>query len=133
MPGPKILEMMRSRRAEWLEALKELVEFESPSRDKPALDRVASWLAEGCRAIGGEAERFANPDGGDHLLARFFGEGSVGKPILVLGHYDTVWPSGTLSRMPFRVEGEKAFGPGVFDMKASLILADFAIETLRML
>ena len=104
-----------------------------PAATSRRLDRAASWLSEGCRTIGGEVERFANPDGGDHLLARFFGEGSVGKPILVLGHFDTVWPSGTLSRMPFRVEGEKAFGPGVFDMKASLILADFAIDTLRML
>jgi glutamate carboxypeptidase len=131
MPGLVILDMMRSRRAEWLDALKLLVEFESPSRDKPRLDRLASWLSERCRSIGGEVERFANPDGGDHILARFFGEGSVEKPILILGHYDTVWPSGTLARMPFRSEGNKAFGPGVFDMKASLILAEFAIDGLR--
>jgi glutamate carboxypeptidase len=133
MPGPQILELMRSRRAEWLAALQQLVEFESPSRDKPSLDRLASWLSDGCRAIGGQVERISNPDGGDHLLARFFGEGSAGEPILVLGHYDTVWHSGTLARMPFRVEDGRAFGPGVFDMKASLILANFAIDTLRKL
>ena len=130
MPGPSILGHLRSRQAEWLGALRHLVEFESPSRDKPSLDRLATRLAEGCRALGGRVERIANPEGGDHLLARFFVEDPGREPTLVLGHYDTVWPLGTLARMPFRTEGNKAFGPGVFDMKASLILADFAIDAI---
>ncbi|WP_435006752.1 M20 family metallopeptidase [Tundrisphaera lichenicola] len=133
MPGSLIHEMLRSREVEWLGALRQLVEFESPSRDKPALDRLADRLVEGAESFGGEVERFANPSGGDHLLARFFGRETSEKPILILGHFDTVWPMGTLATMPFRVESGKAFGPGVFDMKASLILVDFAIDSLRKL
>ncbi len=131
MPGFEILEMMRSRQAEWLDALAGLVEHESPSRDKPSLDALARKLADRFEAIGGEVEVIANPAGGDHLKARFFGEIPNRKPALVLGHHDTVWPIGTLATMPFRVENGKAFGPGVFDMKASLIEAEFAIDGLR--
>ncbi len=131
MPGFEVVDMMRFRRDEWLAALAALVEHESPSRDKPALDGLASKLAARFEAIGGEVEMFANPDGGDHVLARFFDDGrSDRKPVLVLGHYDTVWPVGTLATMPFRVEEGKAFGPGVFDMKASLVEAEFAIDGL---
>jgi glutamate carboxypeptidase len=128
MAGPEVLELMRARRADWLEALASLVGHESPSRDKPGLDSLASKLAARFEAIGGSVEVIANPDGGDHVRARFFGDDR--KPALVLGHYDTVWPLGTLASMPFRVEGGKAFGPGVFDMKASLIEAEFAIDGL---
>jgi glutamate carboxypeptidase len=133
MPGLEILEMMRSRRSEWLQALASLVEHESPSRDKPSLDSLARILAARFEAIGGEVEVIANPDGGDHVHARFFGSVSDQKPALVLGHFDTVWPLGTLASLPFRVEGTKAYGPGVFDMKASLIEAEFAIDSLAKL
>jgi len=130
MHGPTLLDDLRPRLGEMTKALRQLVETESPSLDKPALDRLATWLAERSEAIGGAVERVANPDGGDHLIARFFGGGSAEKPILVLGHYDTVWPSGTLARIPFRSEEGRAFGPGIFDMKASLILAEFALGSL---
>ncbi len=130
MHGPTLLDDLRPRLGEMTKALRQLVETESPSLDKPALDRLATWLAERSQAIGGAVERVANPDGGDHLIARFFGGGSAEKPILVLGHYDTVWPSGTLARIPFRSEEGRAFGPGIFDMKASLILAEFALGSL---
>jgi glutamate carboxypeptidase len=131
MPGLEILDMMRSRRDEWLAALAALVEHESPSRDKPSLDALARKLVARFEAIGGAVERIPNEQGGDHVRARFSFDGnSDRKPALVLGHYDTVWPVGTLATMPFRVEGNKAFGPGVFDMKASLIEAEFAIDSL---
>ena len=131
MPGIEILDMTRSRQAEWLEALAGLVEHESPSRDKPALDGLATKLAARLQAIGGRVERLDNPLGGDHLVARFFAHADPStRPALVIGHYDTVWPIGTLATMPFRVEGGRAFGPGVFDMKASLIEALFAIDGL---
>ena len=131
MPGLEILDMMRSRREEWLGALAILVEHESPSRDKASLDPLARKLAARFEAIGGTVEVVANPEGGDHVRARFFDDGIGSKPALVIGHYDTVWPLGTLAGMPFRVEGDKAFGPGVFDMKASLIEVEFAIDGLR--
>ena len=131
MPGLDLLDLIRSRRDEWLDVLKGLVEHESPSRDKPSLDALATKLAARFEAIGGEVELVANPDGGDHIRARFFGGCSDRKPALVLGHYDTVWPLGTLATMPFKVEGGKAFGPGVFDMKASLVEAEFCMGGLR--
>jgi glutamate carboxypeptidase len=131
MPGLEVLDMMRSRKTEWLAALAALVEHESPSRDKPALDSLAKKLAARFEAIGAKVELIPNSTGGDHVLARFFNDGdSDREPALVLGHYDTVWPLGTLASMPFRVDGDKAFGPGVFDMKASLIEAEFAIDGL---
>ena len=133
MPGLEILDMMRTRREEWLGALAGLVEHESPSRDKASLDPLASKLAARFEAIGGAVEVVANPSGGDHVRARFFGDDAGSKPALVIGHYDTVWPMGTLASMPFRVEGSKAFGPGVFDMKASLVEAEFAVDGLRKL
>ena len=117
----------------WLEALAALVEHESPSRDKPALDGLASKLAERFEAIGGEVERIANAAGGRPrpLPASFRKPSPDRKPALVLGHYDTVWPIGTLcERCRSGSKGERAFGPGVFDMKASLVEAEFAIDGL---
>src|SRR5437899_445151 len=76
MPGLSVLELMRDLQAEWLGALASLVEHESPSRAKPALDGLARKLAKRFESIGGEVELIANPDGGDHVRARFFGDGS---------------------------------------------------------
>src|SRR5262245_14060271 len=109
---------------EMISALRELVEHESPSRDKAALDALADRIAGRLRAVGGTVERVANGDGGDHLLARF--GGGSGRPAMVLGHFDTVWDNGTLAGQPFRVEGDRAFGPGSFDMKAGIVIAEFA-------
>jgi glutamate carboxypeptidase len=212
----RLRERLANRRQAMVERLREWVEHESPSRDKPALDalaariaerfaacgggvaradRVPGWLGrssrvasgpfppvgggsggggqsagEGVSAVtserpplpaaarppspargeglsgpiprerggfscthptgsGGSVERVANPDGGDHVLMRFF-DGQPGKPALVLGHFDTVWPVGTLASMPFRIEDGRAYGPGSFDMKASLVLVEFAVQAM---
>ena len=130
MPDHPLLETLRPRLGAMTEALRALVEHESPSRDKPALDALARVLADRLRAIGGEVEIVANPGGGDHLLARFFGGAEDPTPALVIGHFDTVWPLGTLAGMPFRVEGDRAAGPGSYDMKASLVLAEFALGAM---
>ncbi len=131
MPSLDFVDFMRFHRPGWLEALRSLVEHESPSRDKPALDALAQILAERLAAIGGQVAMVANPDGGDHLIARFFEGSAKTKPTLILGHFDTVWPVGTLPGMPCRVEGDRMFGPGVYDMKASLILVEFALRALQ--
>jgi glutamate carboxypeptidase len=133
MPSSKFIEWIGSSRDRWLEMLQALVIHESPSRDKPSLDALAKKLAERFEGIGGTVDLITNPDGGDHVLARFHCQITGQKPALLLGHYDTVWPLGTLSEMPWRIEGNKAFGPGVFDMKASLVEAYFAIESIRKL
>jgi glutamate carboxypeptidase len=104
-----------------LTLLKVLVCAESPSRDKDALDRLGRHIAELLRSAGGSVDVVPNERGGDHLLARFAGVDTC-RPALVLGHFDTVWPLETLDRMPFRVEGGRAYGPGIFDMKAGLAI-----------
>ena len=98
MPGPRLLEHLRPRLGEMTDVLRGLVEHESPSRDKSALDALARKLADRFGAIGGAVELFENPDGGEHLVARFFEEGTSSSPALLLGHFDTVWPRGHAGR-----------------------------------
>ncbi len=129
--GFKLLDYSRFHGDQMIDVLRDLVEHESPSRDKPALDALARVIAARFEAIGGAVEVIANPRGGDHVRARFFEGGATGPPALLLGHFDTVWPAGTLAGMPFRVEGGRAFGPGAFDMKASLVIAEFALAAIR--
>jgi glutamate carboxypeptidase len=108
-------------RGPMLALLEELVRFESPSRDKAALDRLGSHITGIFHRVGGSVEIVSNDLGGDHVLARFPGPESR-RPALVLGHFDTVWPHGTLARMPFRIEDGRAYGPGIYDMKAGLTI-----------
>ncbi len=83
--------------------LEALVRSESPSRDKSALDQLGARLASSLGTVGGLVEVIRNNHGGNHILARFAGADPE-RPALILGHFDTVWPLGTLERMPFRVE-----------------------------
>jgi glutamate carboxypeptidase len=116
---------------EIVELLGELVRRESPSRDKAALDALGTLLAERLIDLGASVENVPNAVGGDHVLGRFPRNSDL-RPALVLGHFDTVWPRGTLERLPFRVDEEgRAFGPGVFDMKASLAIFLAVIKQLR--
>ncbi len=114
-----------------LEELRRWVEHETPTTDARALNGLLD-IAEGeLRAVGAGIERLPGRDGfGDTLIARTPGEG---RPVVVAGHLDTVWDHGTLaSSMPFRVEGDRAYGPGIFDMKAGSFLAFYAVrEILR--
>ncbi|MHB1558734.1 MAG: M20 family metallopeptidase [Isosphaeraceae bacterium] len=109
---------------EILARLEELVSCESPSRDKPALDHLGARLGGMLRSAGGLVEVIRNDRGGDHLIARFpFQAPRATPPALVLGHFDTVWPHGTLARLPFRLDDDgRAYGPGIYDMKAGLAI-----------
>jgi len=99
--------------SEWLlETIDTLVGLESPTTDKAAVDRCGSVLAERLAAIGGRVTRLTRPDRGDHLLAEF---GCGASQILLLGHFDTVWPVGQLDRMPLMRSGGRLHGPGVFE------------------
>lgn len=106
-----------------------LVEAESPSGDELGSKAVVSLLAAAAEAIGGvtKIERVSSENYGEHLRLRAFGD-SKAKPILILGHTDTVHPRGSLQQRPWRVEGKRAYGPGVFDMKANCALA---LEVIR--
>ncbi len=116
-----------------LESLRDLVEHESPSANADSLRSLALKIVDRFQAIGGQVERVsADGEGVDHVLARFdLGASPAKKPALVIGHFDTVWPLGTLAKMPFRVEGDRAYGPGTFDMKSGLVMLEFAIRAIR--
>jgi len=109
--------------------LKLLVETESPSHDKTAVDRVGAIVAEQTRKLGGQVEIIENDKTGNHVLARFHPVSSnFYPPILFLCHMDTVFPLGTIQKTPYREEGDKIFGPGTLDMKAGIVIALAAIE-----
>jgi glutamate carboxypeptidase len=121
-------EFCRQRQAEMLSLLQRMVEIESPSDNKAALDRMGEFLAGEFEQLGGKVTFYPQKEAGNHLKAEF--AGSAGKPVLLLGHFDTVWPMGTLAGMPFRIEAGRAYGPGVYDMKAGITMMIFAIRAL---
>lgn len=126
----ELLEYLLRHQEDMLADLRRFVERESPTTDKEAADGFAGFLAgEAERLTGGRAARVEQETWGDHLLLHVGGES--GPPLLLVGHYDTVWPSGTLGTMPFRVDGGRARGPGVFDMKGGLVQGLWAIRALR--
>jgi len=121
---------------EFKSLLQLLVETESPSHDKAAVDRVGVIVAEEARKLGAQVEVIPNTETGDHVLARFpspHGRGVRGEGILILCHMDTVFPLGTFQKTPYREEGEKIFGPGTLDMKAGIVIALGAIEEAQKL
>ena len=115
-----------------LAILKQAVELESPSDNKPAVDRCGQYLAAEFARLGGRVTLHPQTEAGDHLQAEFPGR-SGAKPLLLLGHFDTVWPLGTLAGMPFRVDSGngRVYGPGVLDMKAGIVMMMFALQALR--
>ena len=109
--------------------LKRLVETESPSHVKAAVDRVGAIVAEEARILGARVEILPNPETGDHILAHFVPGGTPSdKPILLLCHMDTVFPLGTIDKFPYREADGKIVGPGTLDMKAGIVIALAAIE-----
>ncbi len=111
------------RRDEIVSTIRELVEIESPSDNKAAVDEVAEAIAHKFSQLGGEVHVHAAKDFGNHLQINFDSPGkSAAKPVLLLGHYDTVYPMGTLATMPCRVVDNKLTGPGVLDMKSGIAL-----------
>lgn len=123
------LGVLRSRTATMVDHLRALVEAESFSEDTPGVERCAAVLeAHGRELLGATPERVAS-DGRTHLLWRFGAETRV----LLIGHYDTVWPASSIERLPFRVDDERATGPGCFDMKAGIVQGFHALSTLASL
>jgi glutamate carboxypeptidase len=109
-----------------------LVETESPSHDKAAVDRLGVIVAEEARRLDAQVEVIPNAETGNHVLARFspiLPSSPIPHPsILLLCHLDTVFPLGTIQKTPFHEEGDKIFGPGTLDMKAGIVIALAAIE-----
>jgi glutamate carboxypeptidase len=112
------------------ETIRYLVEIESPSDIKAAVDRLGAFLASRFEQLGGRAKFHRTADFGDHLQVDFSAT-SKRKPVLLLGHLDTVYPIGTLSRMPCRIADGRLWGPGTLDMKSGIGLMLHAVEGLR--
>jgi len=129
LPSPLLTALTR-RRPEMVSVLRQLVEQESPSFNKPAVDSLAQSLARTLAGIGARVQLHPARDFGAHLQADFAGENRA-EPVLLLGHMDTVWDVGTLKTMPVREKNGRLFGPGVYDMKAGIAQMIFALDTLR--
>jgi glutamate carboxypeptidase len=123
------LDFCRQHQAEMLALLRQMVEIESPSDDKAALDRMGEFLAREFQRLGAKTTFYPQKEAGNHLKAEV--AGGPGKPVLLLGHFDTVWSMGTLAGMPFRVDSGRAYGPGVYDMKAGITMMIFALRALQ--
>jgi glutamate carboxypeptidase len=124
------LQYFEVRQEEMVEAARDLVEIESPSDNKPAGDRLGAFLAEKFRLMGGETRLHRTETYADHLQINFPGRGNAA-PVLLLGHFDTVYPLGTLATMLCGVAGDRLHGPGVLDMKAGIVLMMEAIAALK--
>jgi glutamate carboxypeptidase len=118
------------RRPQILEMIGQLVRAESPTEDWAAVNRCVSMVEGWIKASGGKSQRRKQKSAGDLLVGEFGPAGRGTKPLLLLGHLDTVWPRGTLKKMPFRVAQGRAWGPGVLDMKAGVVMALSALRIL---
>ncbi len=126
------LAYFNERRDAIVSTIRELVEIESPSDNKAAVDRMAEAVAQKFSQLGGSSDIRVHPakDRGNHLQVDFPGKSSA-KPVLLLGHYDTVYPLGTLAAMPCRAADNKLTGPGVLDMKSGIALMLHALAALQ--
>ena len=128
----QLLQSLKPRLPEMLATLRRLVLVESPSLEKTAADRCCRLLENEWRKRSARVERLAQKFRGDHLRITWWPHKSrPAGQLLVLGHYDTVYSTGTLAKMPFRISAGKAYGPGAFDMKAGLVQALFAYAALK--
>jgi glutamate carboxypeptidase len=120
-----------NRQSQMLKMLGELVRLESPTEDPAAVNRCVALLEGWIKASGGKSRRSTQKAAGDLLVGRFGPVRSATKPLMLLGHLDTVWPLGTLRKMPFRLSEGRAWGPGVLDMKAGVVMALSALSILQ--
>jgi glutamate carboxypeptidase len=125
-----ILEHLGRQHQAMVTLLAELVSIDSGSYNKRGVDAVGDRLRAWLEAAGIACETFANPTFGNCMAARLPVAGGD-RPIVLMGHCDTVFPDGTVAQRPFRIDGNQAFGPGVADMKAGLVMNSFVLNALR--
>src|SRR2546423_15695902 len=114
-----------------VKTIRQFVEIESPSDVKQSVDRLGTVLASRFAELGGRIRVHPAEKFGNHLQVDFKGRGPRDqKPVLLLGHMDTVYPIGTISKMQCRVIKDRLHGPGVLDMKSGVALALYAIEAM---
>jgi glutamate carboxypeptidase len=112
-----------------LQLLEQMVNMESPSSDKVLVDRFARFVGSQFETIGGAVDYIPVERFGDHLRVKF--PGRTSKKILLLGHTDTVFSVGEVAKRPFQITNGTATGPGVFDMKAGILIMWSALRALR--
>jgi glutamate carboxypeptidase len=128
------LRYFEARQEQIVQTIREFVEIESPSDHKPAADRMGAFLAGSFEAVGGRAQVHHSDDFADSVQIDFPGPDPAlkkAKPVLLLGHFDTVYPLGTLATMPCHVAGDRMHGPGVLDMKSGIALMLYAVAALQ--
>ena len=129
---PKAILRSVETQNDWIRStLREFVSQESPSEDRIAVNSAMALAERHALELGGRAKRHKQKDFGDVMELRFGPARSSRKPLLLMGHLDTVWPMGTLGTMPWREEKGRFWGPGVLDMKAGVVMAFAALSTLR--
>jgi len=133
MDATAILKAVEKKKGWLQDTLRELVQQESPSEDRQAVNAAVALVELWSRDVGGRAKRHKQRQFGDVLELRFGTARSTQKPVLLLGHLDTVWPLGTLKTMPWRRAEGRLWGPGILDMKAGVVMALTAIQTLQQL
>ena len=127
-----LLRELRGREREILHLLGQFVRCESPSHEKAAVDLLGQMVAGEWRRRGAKVHVLRQTKRGNHVRAEMWlGAGKPAGQLLVLGHLDTVFPLGTLAKMPFRISGGRAWGPGTFDMKAGIAMALAAVDAMR--
>ncbi len=130
VPMRALLAGARRKESALLDLARKLAVAESPSDSKQAVDTCVAIAAESGSALGGRVKRHRQRSYGDVLEMRFGPRVRGKKPLMLLGHLDTVWPVGTLKQMPCRVADGRLWGPGTLDMKVGVAMAMTAIEML---
>lgn len=123
-----LMDDVAKRQDQLLASLEEIVRLESPSTDKAAVDKLVQHLRSECEKRGATIESHPQAEWGDLTVASWPGTGSEDGQILVMTHIDTVWPIGTIERLPWKIDGNVGRGPGIFDMKASVAMM---LEAMR--
>jgi glutamate carboxypeptidase len=121
---------LSEREWEMIDSLREMVLRESPTHSKKDCDALCAQLADEFASFGGEVRIHRQRTAGDHLQVNFAGARGR-KPILLLGHFDTVYDLGMLEKMPWRASKGRLYGPGVFDMKSGIVQIMFALRSLH--
>lgn len=120
----------RARTDDMVALLTTLIGYETPTRDKAAVDRLGDYLAGRLADLGAAVERYPLESAGDMILAKWNSD-APGKPITFIAHMDTVWPLGTLAARPVRIEDGKLYGPGSVDMKGGIAILLSIFEVLQ--
>ena len=118
----------QSQQKEMLDHLLKWVEIESPTTEKSSVDQFGEAVAAALADLGMGIDFDLQPVRGNHVIGRWIGKGPH---VLLIGHLDTVWEMGTLAKIPARAEGDVARGPGIFDMKAGIVIGLYALRLMR--